>query len=104
MDNEKMIFTETLYYLRRKNGQHIIMTLKKVSIKDISTKIMISNYDESWDQEFDGTNIINQKDGEVVLQYDRDNITYISNDYQIIMETNQFEGDERNLEFVLNRR
>ena len=95
--------TETKYYLRRKNSNHIIMTLKKVSADDISTKIMISNYNESWDQDFDGTNIINQKDGEVVLQYNKDYITYISNDYEIIMETNLFEGDQSTLEFIKYR-
>ena len=98
-----MICTETRYHLKRKNSQHIIMTLKKVSTDDISTRIMILSYDESWDQEFDGTNIVNQKDGEVVLQYNKDYITYLSTDYEIIMETRQFEGNEQNLEFIKSR-
>ena len=97
-----MIFTETYFHLRKKNTQTIILTLKKTSIRDLSTKLGILSYNESLDQDFDGRNIIDQKTGEVILQYDKHNITYLSTDYEIIMECKQFEGTDENLHYVLH--
>lgn len=87
------VYTKLFYDLHKKDSKHIIMTLTKFSNGEISTPINPMSWDESWDQNFDG-DIVNQKDGEVVLQYNENAITYISSDYRIDMRCEQYSVED----------
>lgn len=81
-------YTTTDYGIKKKYKRTdyiLVLTKFKNDTRNISTPISPVSWYESWDDGLQKDRLINLKTGEIIVQWDKDNIIYISEDYEVDM-------------------
>lgn len=81
-------YTKTFYHIKKKYKRTdylVTLTKFKNNTRNISTPISPMSWYESWDDGLQKDTLIDTKTGEIVVQWDRDNITFINQDYEVGM-------------------
>lgn len=81
-------YTHTDYSIKKKSSKYnYILTLSKFTnnTRKISSTLSPSSWNESIDDGLQKDTLINPKTGEIIIQWDKDNIIYINEDYDVHM-------------------
>lgn len=81
-------YTETLYHIQKKNTDDTILTLKRFTnnTKNIGTMLKPMSYYEDFEDGLIGNKLLDVNTGEVIVQWDKNNVIYVCNDYNVLME------------------
>lgn len=88
--NDYQEFIHTDFNLKKRKGQNYILTLSKFrnNTLNIQTPIKPSSWYESIDDYLSEDTLIDKNTGEIIIQWNPNEITYINKDYEITMTQN----------------
>ena len=83
-------FVHTDFNLKKRKGQNYILTLSKFrnNTLNMETPIKPSSWYESIDDYLSNDTLIDKNTGEIIIQWNNKEITYINEDYEITMTQN----------------
>ena len=83
-------FVHTDFNLKKRKGQNYILTLSKFrnNTLNMETPIKPSSWYESIDDYLSNDTLIDKNTGEIIIQWNNKEITYINEDYEITMIQN----------------
>lgn len=83
-------FVHTDFNLKKRKGQNYILTLSKFrnNTLNMETPIKPSSWYESIDDYLSNDTLIDKNTGEIIIQWNDKEITYINEDYEITMTQN----------------